>query len=1083
MLKQALCDALVGRDAELSALEDAVLTVERDRSGGLVLLEGEAGMGKTRLAHELADRALTLGWTVLWGGCSEAEVALPYLPFVEALGNHFAARDPAEIHARLGGAARELSLLFPQLAVPDAPPAVGDAAQAKLRLFESVVTALRAAAGEGGVLCVVDDIHWADGSTRELLDHVARRLKDAPVLVLCTYRSDELQRRHPLLPTLQAWRRSRLAETVTLTPLPPLGVAGMIASIFDADEVADDFRDLIAARSEGNPFVVEEMLREAIERGDVYLDGGRWERRAVDELEIPDSVRETILLRIGRLDEAHVEVLRAAAVLGRTFAYGALVELVDAEEAVVQAALEEALGAQLVVEAAGATAGYSWRHALTQETVYNDTVRPRRQRLHERAAATLTATGAPAAEIARHLIEAGAPDRAVPACLAAADEAEHALALDEAAELLERVLPYLAELEHARATCRIAELRWLVGNPAAAVQLLPDAIARLAADAPAEVPPHRLLLGRAYWETDAHARALCEYELARDELEPRGPSADLAMAYVRLAGMHVFAMDHAAGRRAAERAIAVAEAAGAENERVWARSMLAIALVEEGDAERGLDLFGEIFDEAVARGLSLLTWHLNYNEIWTRAHVPLGRFDDVLDRLDHSPFHPYQIGSLEQLTAWAALAAGEPLRALEQAEAVHAIYRGHASKLEWRARVTIADALLDLDRVDEAAAILPPRVPGAEIQDVIYDASARIGIALARGRVDQAVSLAEEIRASERLRYPATVAHAVEALVAGGRADLAEGVVARAREWSPSPALAEASARIDLARGEAVQAAARIEPGLAQSAALGLGRWTRRLLLLRAEALAAAGDGEAARGALQELVDGATAAGALRAARAGTGLAARLGLELALPPELGERADAPELLPLGERLVTSLFADVRGYTGLAEAAAPAANADVLATLHRLAVTEVGRRHGIVDKFAGDAVMATFNATGARVDHTELAAEAALALRDKAALLDIPIGIGIAVGPAVVGRAVAGANVSVLGATTNLAARLQAAAGTGEIVLAEEAHRRLNGWLADRGLTAQHDVLELKGFAEPQPAYRLAGGPGRASLPG
>src|SRR5262245_49719283 len=606
MLKQALCDALVGRDAELSALEDALLSVGRERSGGLVLLAGDAGMGKTRLAHELADRAEALGWTGLWGGCSEAEVSLPYLPFVEALGNHFAARSPQQIHAELGGAARELSLLFPQLAVPNAAPAVGDAAQAKLRLFESMVTALRTAARAGGALLVVDDIHWADGSTRELLDHLARRLKDAPVLVLCTYRSDELQRRHPLLPTLQAWRRSRLAETITLRPLLPLGVAGMIASIFDADDVADEFRDLIAARTEGNPFVVEEMLREAIERGDVYLDGGRWERRAIDELEIPQSVRETILLRIGRLDEAHVDVLRAAAVLGRTFSYEALVELADADEPVVQAALEEALGAQLVVEAEAATAGYRWRHALTREAIYTDTVRPGRQRLHERAAATLGTAGAPAAEVARHLIEAGAPDRAVPACLAAADEAEHALALDEAAELLERVLPYLDDLEHARATCRIGELRWLVGNPAAAVQLLPDAIARLAGEVPDEVPAHRLVLGRAYWETDAHARALQEYELARDALEPRGPSADLAMAYVRLAGMHVFAMDHASGRDAAERAIAVAETAGAESERLWALSMLVVALVEEGSTARGLELFGEIFDETVVRGLSLL---------------------------------------------------------------------------------------------------------------------------------------------------------------------------------------------------------------------------------------------------------------------------------------------------------------------------------------------------------------------------------------------------------------------------------------------------------------------------------------------
>ena len=177
---------------------------------------------------------------------------------------------------------------------------------------------------------------------------------------------------------------------MTLKALPPLGVAEMIASIFDAEEVADDFRDLIAERTEGNPFVVEEMLREAIERGDVYLDGGRWERRAIEEVGIPQTVRETILLRIGRLDPVHVDVLRAGAVLGRSFTYEALLEASDAGEEVVQLALEEALGAQLIVEVGGTAPAYSWRHALTQEAVYNDTVRPRRQRLHEQAAAVLT---------------------------------------------------------------------------------------------------------------------------------------------------------------------------------------------------------------------------------------------------------------------------------------------------------------------------------------------------------------------------------------------------------------------------------------------------------------------------------------------------------------------------------------------------------------------------------------------------------------------------------------------------------------------------------------------------------------------
>src|SRR5262249_34428108 len=152
---------------------------------------------------------------------------------------------------------------------------------------------------------------------------------------------------------------------------------------------------------------------------------------------IPQTVRETILLRVARLDDEHVDVLRAAAVLGRSFTYDALVELSEADETTVQAALEEALGAQLVVETSGVEPGYQWRHALTQETVYNATGRPRRQRLHERAAATLAAAGAPPVEVARHLLGAGVAERAVPACLAAADDAERALALDEAAELLE----------------------------------------------------------------------------------------------------------------------------------------------------------------------------------------------------------------------------------------------------------------------------------------------------------------------------------------------------------------------------------------------------------------------------------------------------------------------------------------------------------------------------------------------------------------------------------------------------------------------------------------------------------------------
>jgi class 3 adenylate cyclase len=139
----------------------------------------------------------------------------------------------------------------------------------------------------------------------------------------------------------------------------------------------------------------------------------------------------------------------------------------------------------------------------------------------------------------------------------------------------------------------------------------------------------------------------------------------------------------------------------------------------------------------------------------------------------------------------------------------------------------------------------------------------------------------------------------------------------------------------------------------------------------------------------------------------------------------------------------------------------------------LARTAVEQHGGIVDKFAGDAVMATFNATGARLDHPVSSLQVALVLRDRAKAVGLGVGIGIAVGPAILARGFADDNLSVMGVSTNLAARLQVKAGAGEILLSEEAHRRVQGWLAKRAIVAEREVLEVKGFDEPQVAYRIA----------
>jgi class 3 adenylate cyclase len=211
--------------------------------------------------------------------------------------------------------------------------------------------------------------------------------------------------------------------------------------------------------------------------------------------------------------------------------------------------------------------------------------------------------------------------------------------------------------------------------------------------------------------------------------------------------------------------------------------------------------------------------------------------------------------------------------------------------------------------------------------------------------------------------------------------------------------------------------------------------------------------------------------GSVRQAR----LAAEFLSDLGVSPPTVETvaADAPiEPVRSGERLVTVLFADVRGYTALTRAQAPAEMAERIATFQRWAGDEIARHRGLVDKFAGDAVMATFNISGASVDHALHALQAAIALRDKAATLGLPMGVGIATGAAVVGALAKGANVSVVGETTNLASRLQAQAEADEIVLSAETHRRVRDWMAGAGYETVEARLRLKGFKKPVIAQRV-----------
>ena len=1076
MSERVLCPTLIGREDQLFALEDALLTAHRGESR-FVALGGEAGMGKTRLATELAARAQRLGWEVLWGACSEAEFSLPYLPLVEAVGNYLSRQDTDRLADQLGAARRELAQLFPLLGrdEPDAP--VGDPTQAKLRLFEAVVGLLSLPARERGLLLIVEDVHWADAATRELLDHIARRLTNTRSLVLVTYRSDELDRRHPLAPLLQTWRRSRVAELVTLSPLGETEVAEMIAAILDHDEIGPEFRDLMHARTEGNPFVLEEMLREAIDRGDVFRTADGWDRRALAEVRIPETVRDTILLRFARLDPAEAEVLQAAAVLGRTFDYATLLAVAGLPDATVQSALAIGVAQQMVEEVGSGQATYRWRHALTQEAIADEIVLPRRQEIHGRAADVLSAAGASALQVARHLLGAARFDEAVPACLDAAQEAEASFAFAEALEVLERALPHVHDpVERSRLLCRMGRVLWTDGKTAAAETVLAEGIPGLVAADEVEAAGYRLILGRAQWEQSRPDAAREEFEEARRVLEQAGPSPELAIAYMRLSGLYKFEFAAERSLETAEKAVEVAKAAGADFERIWAQSWMAYSLLDVGRTAEGMKMLDESFDEARSRGYSFIAHNIAYNDAWTRLHTMTPGIDDRMVEIASEPGPEVITNMLEIARSWGLRARGDLVGALDTIERVELTSPPTTSeKVRWRRRLELAEVLLELGRFDDAAALIPPLSERAELQDIAYDAAPQIRLRLATGRVAEAIEIAREIaqNATRFAPYWDAVAVAAEAFVAAGLLDEAEAMVRSARSHQTDVGVAfldEAEGRVLLAQGEVAEARKLLTAVAEQAAARGF-----RLVEWRARALAA----EALRSQEEfaAVITEADEAKAVLISDVARDAAKRLGLDVpeSAEPPAAQDGGEPELAQSGERLVTMLFADVRGYTALTSATAPADLAERIGTLHRWAAAEVGRHHGFVDKFAGDAVMATFNATGTRIDHAREALEAALALSGKAALLDLGVGIGIAVGPAVVGRTVAGGNVSVLGPTTNLAARLQTAAEAGEIVLSEEAHRRVAQWLEERGLEAVPQTLELKGFDDPQPAFRLRRG--------
>ncbi|HLO13621.1 MAG TPA: AAA family ATPase, partial [Anaerolineales bacterium] len=358
---------LIGRNQELNTLEKALHEASRGM-GCCILLTGEVGIGKSRLLEELKQQAASEKFTILQGNCFEQSIAFPYAPWIDALRAFFAPLDAAQIKKRLGPLAPEFMKLLPELAllIPRIQPSPLLEPQAeKYRLFESFTRLGSSLSRSNPVLLLLEDLHWADALSLELMQYFVHRLQQQPLMLIGTYRSEGSSPH--LARLLSELNRERLVQEIGLNSLNKDEVEQMARTLLKTgDPIPASFVDAVTALTDGNPFFVEEILKDLREEGriDELL-----RHKSLDELHVPHSIQRTVQGRVEQLSETTRRILICASVIGQRFDFGLLQETTAQSEQDLLQALKESISANLVVQESADQ--FAFKHALTHDAVYS----------------------------------------------------------------------------------------------------------------------------------------------------------------------------------------------------------------------------------------------------------------------------------------------------------------------------------------------------------------------------------------------------------------------------------------------------------------------------------------------------------------------------------------------------------------------------------------------------------------------------------------------------------------------------------------------------------------------------------------
>jgi tetratricopeptide (TPR) repeat protein len=718
---------MVGREAEIESLRNSWNRAAAGH-GGMVLISGEPGSGKTRLARELIDYARITGGTVLSGGCYELEAATPYLPFVEAIRSWVHSSSDEELRLAVGDSGAELSRFAPEIAsrigpFPEAPEL--SAAEKRLRLFDGVARCLLNLAGTHALVLFVDDLQWSDQASLSLLHYLVRLIGEERVLILGCYRETDLDRSHPLAEALDDWNRERSASRIQLGRFGLEATSDMLSVLLGDDCLSEGFCADIHRETEGNPFFIEEIVKTLVDEGQIACECGEWKRQ--DDgggLVLPQGVKAAIGRRLDHVSSETTEVLRTAAILGKTFEFSELSAVVDISEDELLDALDESVSAQLLDTGAGEAVVFT--HDKIREVLYHELNPIRRRRLHTRVAEgleTLSEGGGRVAveDLAHHFMEGGCLDRGFGYAMQAASDAAALFAYTDSLRLYERARDCAEGLgrtdELSKIDIAIGDVYSLKGEPVNAVGPYQRALA--ATEDPAEKVRLGCLIGEAYGIV-GDARALTYIEEAKTDLEPETQPAEFARATMIEARFHHY---HGRSGRAAELLLPAREAAERSGDvmlLVWIHGYLAgayqhLAEFEESNrwSQRNIEL-GEVHDSPhfMSFGFEILMENAAMRGYWrecldhTARHREMGKKAQSSDRLAWNHFGlfyaNYGLGNLA--VAEAACTDGLELADRLGDERLAAFFAG------WRALI-----VADMGRMDEAVPLADAAIERADV--------------------------------------------------------------------------------------------------------------------------------------------------------------------------------------------------------------------------------------------------------------------------------------------------------------------------------------------------------------------------------